>query len=63
MSYLIKDTTREKRQMNVDDALAITLLDAEYPTSKTLELASKYVEGIIEIDEIRKIILQNTSMM
>lgn len=57
MSNLVKDTALEERQKKVNDALAISLLDAEYPTPETIELATKYVDGKIEVEEMRQIIL------
>lgn len=58
MSYLIKDTTEEKRRNIANKALAILLSGAEKPSKDVLILTQKYIDGEIELDEIKKIIIK-----
>ena len=50
--FTIAETTREERQRLIDEALAITTLDAPEPTLETQKLIEKYIAGDIEIPEI-----------
>lgn len=58
MKYLIKDTTAEERLELVEKALAISLSGAEKPSPEIIELAYKYIDGIIELDEIRQLVIK-----
>ena len=58
MSYLIKDTTEEKRRNIANKALAILLSGAEKTSKDVLILTQKYIDGEIELDEIKKIIIK-----
>lgn len=58
MSYLIKDTTKEQRKEYVQKALCISMSDAPEPSSKALLLAKKYIDGLVELEEIQKLILK-----
>lgn len=57
MSYLIKDTTKEERSNMVKNALAIVAPDNALPSDETLNLAKKYIDGEIELDEIKELII------
>ena len=46
--------TRKERQRLVDEALAITTLDAPEPTLETQKLLEKYIAGEIEIPAMLK---------
>ena len=48
--YSIKDTTKVIREKIVNDALAISTLDASEPTQETMNLVQEY--GKKEISEI-----------
>lgn len=50
--YSIKDTTKVGREKIVNDALAISVLDASEPTKETMELVQEYIDGKKEISEI-----------
>lgn len=50
--YSIKDTTKVIREKIVNDALAISTLDASEPTRETMELVQEYIDGKKEISEI-----------
>ena len=58
MDYLISETTKEERKEIVKNALGISLLGADMPSDDVLLLAKQYFEGIIEIDDIQKKVLE-----
>lgn len=57
MSYLIKDTTKEERINMVKKSLGIVASDNALPTDDTLKLMNKYINGKMELDEIRNIVI------
>ena len=50
--YSIKDTTKVIREKIVNDALAISTLDASEPTQETMNLVQEYIDWKKEISEI-----------
>ena len=50
--YTIKETTKVIREKIVNDALAISTLDASEPTKETMDLVQEYIDGQKEITEI-----------
>ena len=50
--YTIKETTKVMREKIVNDALAISTLDASEPTKETMDLVQEYIDGQKEISEI-----------
>lgn len=52
--YTIKETTKVIREKIVNDALAISTLDASEPTKETMDLVQEYIDGQKEISEILK---------
>ena len=50
--YSIKDTAKVIREKIVNDALAISTLDASEPTQETMNLVQEYIDGKKEISEI-----------
>ena len=50
--YAIEDTTKVIREKIVNDALAISTLDASEPTKETMDLVQEYIDGKKEIAEI-----------
>ena len=50
--YSIKDTTKVIREKIVNDALAISTLDASEPTQETMNLVQEYIDGKKEVSEI-----------
>lgn len=59
MKYLIKDTSTEERKKLVENALAISLLDANAPSNKTNHLVKKYINGEMEIEQIKRIVINH----
>ena len=58
MSYLIKDTTKEERKKLAKNALGISIGSNELPSKETISLVKKYIDGIIELDEVKKQIIE-----
>ena len=58
MKYLIDETTQEEREQIVQKALSISLSGANRPSDEVMELTEEYNKGRIELDEIKKIILE-----
>lgn len=54
MSFLIKDTTPEERQLLVEKALAISLSGADAPSQEVLDLVYEYIDGKKELADIQK---------
>ena len=52
--YSIAETTRVQREKIVNDALALSTLDAAEPTVQTRKLINQYIVGKMEISEILK---------
>lgn len=52
--YYIPTTTREEREKMVNDALALSTLDAPEPTKFTRQLAEEFVEGNISEEDMLK---------
>ena len=50
--YSIKGTTKLQREKYLNDALALSTLDAPAPTEETMALLRDYVDGKREIDEV-----------
>ena len=43
--YTIKETTKVIREKIVNDALAISTLDASEPTKENMDLVQEYIDG------------------
>lgn len=56
-SYLIKNSTKEERLKRVKDALTISTLDCKEPEPKAMELYQKYIDGEMELEEIKEILI------
>ena len=56
---LIKNTTREERELNVKGAIAIGSLDSLPPSKSVMVLMQKYIDGEMEIDEVQKEVIIN----
>lgn len=52
--YSIAETTRVEREKIVNDALALSTLDAAEPTEQTRKLINQYIVGKMEISEVLK---------
>ena len=60
--YYVPTTTREEREKMVNNALALSTLDAPEPTRYTKHLADQFIEGKISQEELRQIILERYQM-
>ncbi len=59
MSYLIKDTSKEERKKIAKEALAISVASDKMPSKKVIELTKEYINGKIELDEIKRRIIEH----
>lgn len=57
--WLINNSTKEERQKRINGAIAIQSTGGGLPTPKAMELYQKYIDGEMEIEEIRQEILKN----
>ncbi len=57
--YLIENTTKEQRREFVAGALGIASIDSHEPSEIILKLSDRYIEGELEIEEIRDIVLNS----
>lgn len=48
----------EDRKKRVDGAIAISMLDSKAPTEKAMELYQKYIDGEMELEEIKEKIIE-----
>ena len=53
-SVLIKDTTKEERKKILNGALAISIIDCKKPLKEDMIFFQKYIDGEIEIAEVKK---------
>lgn len=58
MSYLIKDTTKEEREKIVKNAFAIGTADGKVPTDVVIQLAKRYINGEIELEQVKNEIIK-----
>ena len=56
--YSVKGTTKLQREKYLNDALALSTLDAPAPTEETMALLRDYVDGTREIDEVLKLTIE-----
>ena len=52
--YSIQGTTKLQREKYVNDALALSTLDAPEPSAETMSLMREYVDGKREIADVLK---------
>ena len=57
MDLSIKNTTREQRKEIVKTALALSITGSDMPTDEALKIMKEYVDGISEIEEVQKKII------
>ena len=57
MEYSVDKTTRKDRIKLVKKALAISISGADVPTDETLNLTKDYVDGKIELEELKQKII------
>ena len=51
-AYMTSETTRAQREQLIKDAYSLCRLDSTAPPDEVMELAAKYVEGRLELDDI-----------
>ena len=59
MSYLIKDTSKEERKKIAKEALAISVASDKMPSKEVIELTKEYINGKMELDEVKKRIIEH----
>ncbi len=57
MDLSIKNTTREQRKEFVKTALAISISGADIPSNQTLNIVKEYIDGITELEDVQKKII------
>lgn len=57
MDYLIKNTTKQQRAEILKKALSISISGADFPTDEALLIAKEYLDGITELEDVQKKII------
>jgi len=57
--YSIKGTTKLQREKYVNDAIALSTLDAPKPSEMAMELMREYIDGKCEISDARNRIIEH----
>ena len=58
--WLIKNSTREERQKRINDAIAISMLGAKAPSEEAMELYQKYIDGEMEVYEVKEVLIEKS---
>ena len=58
-SILISETTYEEREEIVKDGIALSTLDCQPPTEFAMKLNRCYINGEIEISDMKKLLLKH----
>lgn len=58
MDYLIKNTTREQRIKLVKNALGMVITDDRLPSDDAIKLVNKYINGEMELEEVKNKIIE-----
>ena len=56
--YSVQGTTKLQREKYVNDALALSTLDAPEPSTETMRLMQEYVDGKREISEVLNLTIE-----
>ena len=56
--YSIQGTTKLQREKIMNDAIALSTLDAPAPSVETMSLMREYVDGKREISEVLKLTIE-----
>lgn len=56
--HLIQNSTRSEREKIVHGAIAISMLDSESPSEKATELYQMYIDGEMELHEVKEKIIK-----
>lgn len=51
--YLIKNSTRQERAKRIKDGITVSMLDAKAPSKEAIILYQKYIDGEIEIEDVK----------
>ena len=54
----MKDKTKEGRRKIINGALAISTLDCKAPLPEDMQLFEKFIDGEMELDEIKKKLIE-----
>ncbi|CAI3207895.1 hypothetical protein [Clostridium neonatale] len=57
-SVLIKETTKEERRKIINGALGISMLDCKAPLDEDMKLYEKYIDGEMELSEVKKKLIE-----
>ena len=57
MDYLIKNTTKKERIEIIKKALGISMPGTDIPTDESLNIAKEYIDGITELEDVQKKII------
>ena len=55
--YSIENTTKVQREKIANEALGISLLDADMPSETVLQMVDEYIDGHKEIDEVLAMVI------
>lgn len=61
MKDKVKDKAREERRKIINKALAISTLDCKAPLPEDMILFEKFIDGEMEIDEVKKNLIEKYS--
>lgn len=56
--HLIQNATKSEREKRVHGAIAISMLDSEAPSKKAMDFYQKYIDGEMELDEVKEKIIK-----
>lgn len=57
MDYSIKSTTKQQRIEIIKQALSISMSGTDIPTDEALKIAKEYIDGITELEDVQKKII------
>lgn len=57
MDYSIKNTTKQQRIEIIKQALSISMSGTDIPTDEALKIAKEYIDGITELEDVQKKII------
>jgi hypothetical protein len=60
--YSVQGTTKLQREKYVNDAIALSTLDAPAPSKETMKLMQEYIDGKREISEVLKLTIERYKM-
>jgi hypothetical protein len=58
-NYSVEGTTKLQREKYVNDAIALSTLDAPEPSDTAMELMREYIDGKCEISDARRRIIEH----